>query len=592
MRFRPLKHWNDSVTDEGLVFLVQLLEELLFPYSLDTYKPSATNASTLCIEAITIIKAIDDELIDENNLRHILKELVLNLKKDQIVKSLISLDINNLIGRLENEDTKLHEVSILLKIIYSHINLKVYKTQTEKTLLAVISTPKEKDKIRTLARSYITTLINIGYSTRYLRSAVMIFFYKNKKNKVDGVKSLEEFFRLFDGSRKNFTTIFKVNKLFDEIKDSCETLGIQVDSILDGSMAKVGDDKGFQLHGNELYLIIKDISAMDIFSARDIAESKINQMSTLISFFHHEESTIWQPNALMIENEFNKGRLLQKSPNPMLLCSDSRIKNAAIKLNSFINNFNLTEIDSFERFNRAMELHALALRSDSSDNQLLNLWISLETIVPSKSGRTKAKINNIIDSVIPFLTIVHIENLLNRLTHDFILWDKIKFLNAIAGIEGNSKKEQLIKLLVLPEYSKTKDQLFNDLQQFHLLRNRAYYFSNILSDSSKIASLHEAHHQRLDWQIRRIYRTRNMLVHSGETPAFISILIKNLHDYFDTVINIISALASDGMKINTIDQAFKYVELTYGDYFKNLKGSNEKVTAENIYKLILINCFK
>lgn len=592
MRLRPVKHWNDPINDEGLVFLVQLFEELLFPYSLDTYKPSATNVATLCLEAIKLIKAIDEELIDQSNLRHVIKELVLNLRKDQVAKSLISLDIEGLINRLENEETKLHEVSILLKIIYSHINLQAYKKQTEKILLDIISSPKEKDKIRSLARSYITTLINIGYSTRYLRSALMMFFYTTKKNKVNGASSLKEFFNLFGGSKQKFSTVFKVNKLFDEIKDSCNILDMEVKTELDENMVKAAEDKGFQLQEGEHCLIIKDISAMDIFSARDLAESQINQMSTLSSFFHHEESTNWQPIALMIDKKFNKGRLLNKSPNPMLMCSDTRIKSAAVKLNSFMNNFNLNEIDSFKRFDRAMELHALALRSDSPDNQLLNLWISLETIVPSKLGRTKAKINNIIDSVIPFLSIIHIENLLNKITHDFILWDKDKFLKAISGIKGDSRKEQLIKLLVLPEYSKTKDQLFKDLEQFHLLRNRAFYFSNILSETSKIASLHETHNQRLDWQIRRIYRTRNMLVHSGEAPPYINILIKNLHDYFDTVINIISVLASDGNKINAIDQAFKYVELSYNDYLKMLKSSNEKMTAENIDSLVQIKHFK
>ena len=37
MKFRTLKNWKDPQSQEGPVFFAQLLEELLFDYSLDTY---------------------------------------------------------------------------------------------------------------------------------------------------------------------------------------------------------------------------------------------------------------------------------------------------------------------------------------------------------------------------------------------------------------------------------------------------------------------------------------------------------------------------------------------------------------------------
>ena len=68
MKYRILSKWTDPVASEGLVFFAQLLEELLFDYSLDTYKPSAMNSSTLCIEARRLIRDIEDDVIDKNNL--------------------------------------------------------------------------------------------------------------------------------------------------------------------------------------------------------------------------------------------------------------------------------------------------------------------------------------------------------------------------------------------------------------------------------------------------------------------------------------------------------------------------------------------
>ena len=45
----------------------------------------------------------------------------------------------------------------------------------------------------------------------------------------------------------------------------------------------------------------------------------------------------------------------------------------------------------------------------------------------------------------------------------------------------------------------------------------------------------EAHQKKVEWQIRRIYRTRNLIVHSGRSPIFLHALIENAHDYLDQI---------------------------------------------------------
>lgn len=585
MRFRTLKGWTDPTASEGLVYFAQLLEELLFDYSLDTYKPSAMNSSTLCFEAKKLIEDIEEERIDKNNLDHVLKELILNLRKDEVAKYLLPIRIDSIASKFENKDTALHEVSTLLNIIYSHIRLKNYKERTELLLIEAVANPNEKDRIRSLTRNYITTLINIGYSTRFIYPTARMFFYQNK-SKILGPESLSGFFEIVAGKPQKYIAIFRVNALFEEIKDTCQAFNLEVTSVINSELAPYFEKKSFDLAEHESYLVVKDIKVMDVFSARDEAERRIDGISTLGSFFHHKESACWQKNALIINEESKKSRMILTSHNPMIMCSDSKKENAAIKLNSFINNFSLKR-ESFNRFNRALELHALALKSDSPDNQLLNLWVALETIVPSKSGRTKAKVNNIIDSILPFLSLTYLESLTIKLTQDFCLWNRPKFYKSIDGIEGDTEREKLIKLLVLPAHLERKTQIFADLQQFYLLRNRAHYLSKILSDNSKISSLLETHAQRVDWQIRRIYRTRNLIVHSGHRPIYINVLIKNIHDYLDIVVNIISRLASDGEKINTIEEAFKYVELKYSEYYHQLKEAGQSITATNIKQLII-----
>lgn len=584
MKYRNLKNWAEPDKTEALAFFAQLLEELLFDFSLDTYKPSAMNSCSLCMEATFLIQDIENELIDRANLTHVLQELLLNLRKDEVAQSLLDIGLDTIESKFNNANIPLQELAVIVNIIGSQLSIKLYKKRTEEFLLDALSNNKEKNRIRSLTRSYVTTLITLGYSTRYLYPIIRKYFHWGKK--ISSSADVQGFFNLVSGENQKYAAIFKANLLFEEIKDSCQDFDIEISREIRQELLCDKKAKNFSLTGENIYLVVDRLESMDVFSARDEAERRIDQLSTLTSLFHHKEIPSWDNNALLINISKDSSRIVSSSQNPMLMCADLTKANAAQKLNSFINEFSLREGESFQRFSRAAELHALALRSDSPENQLLNLWVALETITPSKLARNKAKVNNIIDSILPFLSINYIPTLTAKLTHDFYIWNKPAFYRAINDVEGDNDRQKLIKLLLLENYKTPRNQLYKDIGNFYLLRNRAFYFSEALSSTSKILKILDTHWSRVDWQIRRIYRTRNQIVHAGHTPSYIRILIKNIHDYLDVVTDTIGTLASDGDRINTIDEAFKYIEIRWDEYSRSLKAQDTRIDAGNIEKYL------
>ncbi|WIO73358.1 HEPN domain-containing protein [Porticoccaceae bacterium LTM1] len=585
MKFRTLRNWEKPEELEGMVFFAQLLEELLFDYSLDTYKPSAMNTSTLCGEARGLIGDIEQEVIDSANLNYVLEELVVNLKKDEVASGLVDIDVITIENKLVKENTTLTEKKTIVEILHSQILLSKYKEKTESLLMEAISAAGEKNRIRALARSYITTLISLGYSTRYLYPAVRRFFYWGE-NRITKVEDLKIFFDLVSGKRYQYRAVLRASTLFDEIKDSCAPFKIDITKILDEETAGYARDKNFSVGDDESFLVVNDIESLDVFSARDHAESRVERLSTLVNFFHHKEVPTWEKSALLINLDTGRPRKISSAENPMLMCSDMKTAEAAVKLNSFINEFDLQFV-SFQRFIRAAELHSLALRSDSPENQLLNLWVALETIVPSKLGRSKAKINNVIDSIIPFLSLNYIYSLTDRLVRDYRIWNRSALNRALHGIDGDNDRQKFIRLLLLEDCADARSSLYSDLGNFYLLRNRTHYFATSLSSPKKISRILKAHADRVDWQIRRIYRTRNQIVHAGHTPRYINVLIKNIHDYLDIVLGTIGDLASDGERFRTNDQIFKYVEIKYLEYEKELKDAAGNINQENIEALVI-----
>ena len=388
--------------------------------------------------------------------------------------------------------------------------------------------------------------------------------------------------------------MFLVDKIFLHIKDSCELLGMIVASGMESlNIPEFAKTQHFH-KGAGPFLQIKGIKALDEFSALSIAEKRLDRLSTLTSLYHHKRLLDWNAQVLIVDNEKEQASLTSAPGSPMHLCSDNRIGDAASQLRDFIKRFRMAEEQSFLRFVRATDMHALALRSESEENQLLNLWIALETLAPSRAGRSKSKIANVIDSIIPFICIDYPYRLTQGLACDFERWlrgnGNEELQQCLNDIEGDTMREKVVKLLLLPGCQDARERIYSSLDTFYLLRNRAHYFSEVFAKTKRIEALLSNHAKRVELQIRRIYRTRNQIVHGGHTPPFTPILIKNAHDYLDIVTSSISRLASGEKRIATVDQAFMFIELKHNEMRHDLRVKNECINSDNIEQLLLSIC--
>ena len=95
----------------------------------------------------------------------------------------------------------------------------------------------------------------------------------------------------------------------------------------------------------------------------------------------------------------------------------------------------------------------------------------------------------------------------------------------------------------------------------------------------------ENHHQKIKWQIRRIYRTRNQIMHSGACSSDIRQLIQHLHSYYIlTIHNLIHDLKEN--KGWAIKDALEYRKSLYSYFIKRLEeaGKHQPISIEMILK--------
>lgn len=578
MRFRSLHKWDDPQASKELILFAQYIDELLFEFTLDTYKPSAMNASLLVKEAVQTHMSVQRGTIKSPNLKHVIDELCENFDKDSVAKSLLLVDLDGIKSTLKDPKTPEKNCLTCLKLLESQVPLKLYKAKNEELLVAAINDKKNSAQIRSLTRSYITTLLNSGYSEKYIQEVSRDFFHYSS-TRISGNSSILEYLEKFQTEAEEFHVIYKGPIFLLDFKDSASKLGIAI-SREKGDFTNIIDNLNYQLGHNQVYLIAS-CKVKDFHKAKRFADSKLDQLQTLIGLYHHKESPKKITEGLVIFPGIEKGKIVVSHFNPMHKCMDLRVGSASKKLKKFMDGFSM-ERESFFRFNRSANLHALALASDSIENQLLNLWIALESLLPQKGEDKTAQIEHISNSIMPFLNIGYIQKIITRLSKDLFLWNSTLSKRLLRGIECNGIPEKTLHFIALDKYQHARTELKEQFNDFHLLRERFIYIENLLSDPSRVISSIDAHKQRVDWQIRRIYRARNMIVHDGITPSYTEILIENTHDYLDTILTSLMSLASQEHVINSIDQGFKMTELSYLSYYKWLNQKGLKFDEINI----------
>ncbi|KAI3592298.1 hypothetical protein D9X30_2695 [Cupriavidus sp. U2] len=580
MKLRKTDHWSQISELEGLLYLGQRLDEMLFDYTLDTYKPAALNSLFLCNEALSLISDIESDVIDAQNLDHVMEELLWSLRQDEIAKDLLDLQPDYYVQT--NKDTPLSLKRRRLEVLESSLGVYRYIKAGNELLTKAVE-KNSKSEIDAILRCYIPALINFGVSKLSLFEKVNDFFF-NPERRISDLSQIQDFLREIYPVAHEFQVILLVSNLVLEVKESINDFGLIILEELPEDFEAAAKVNAFEAPEGYVYVKAGDIRAVDNYSAREEAEQKIEQLSQLFTFFSHKAQLKWDDRVLL-SRCCQTGISLIRRPLPSIQkCSDTKPQFAAPKMNKFLRSITLRDA-SFVKFKQAIELHGMALSSSTPDNQLLNLWIAIETITPS-SLNGGSKIARIVTDFMPFLLERYVERLIIRLTKDLFRWNRKACHEIIAKIDGGKKFHQkVLRLVILDEYDDLRKELYSKLNSFPLLRNRIFSLNSKLKNPAKVKTLLDAHKQKVEWQLRRIYRTRNLVVHSGRTPTFIDTLIENSHDYLDQILNKVIYFGVMGMPVKTLDQAFDLAEARYILFERKLSESKE-FNNGNIFMLM------
>lgn len=592
MRKLETKHWRDIKELEGLLFFAQLLDEMLFDYTLDSFKPLALNSRTLCIECLTTIDEVRDGFMKEKNLQSVIEELKWSLNRDLAAKEILGAKFDFYLDKLSPTSIRLDALETIVNFLYNSFNERKYLNQIKTLLIESIKDGNRKERISSLTNSFISELINYGYNPNHIYYQNYNFFFNpTKRAKIENVEDIKAFIDIFNFEEKEFTVVFIGGIIFRHFSDTLNEFNIVVTKTYH-CFSKMPDDKSFQKSrkDDESFIICSKVKAFDHHTAREIAETLIGEITGLFNFYHHKQKPEILDKVVICRTSDKYVVILDKPTKAILkIKNDKGPKEAAESVKETRSKLAMTQ-ESTYRLARCIDLHSTALSSTAIENQLLNLWAAIETLMPKSWESKKDRIVQICDSIVPFLQLHYIHKQLLELHSDLKLWNETAIttiLNKVPDSGNYTDLEKIACLIALNSNLPLREELYVQLDDFPLLKNRIYTLHESINTPDKVKRLLDSHYRKINWHLRRIYRTRGLIIHSGKYPSYTSTLVENLHNYLDIFVRKIMTLAQD-REFRTIEQAILETELSVEYQFSLLtRHQKEDLTSLNFREILL-----
>jgi hypothetical protein len=125
---------------------------------------------------------------------------------------------------------------------------------------------------------------------------------------------------------------------------------------------------------------------------------------------------------------------------------------------------------------------------------------------------------------------------------------------------------------------------------------RAQYYRNLLIDGKKMKDTLEKHQKNLEWNLTRIYRVRNEIVHNAALKEDLTVLTSHLRYYLTFILNglmdffINHPVDVDKDKFFSIDDYFLFQDLklsSLSSYNKNEINFIDLIDINNPLEIII-----
>ncbi|EPF0083651.1 hypothetical protein HYO29_22975 [Vibrio parahaemolyticus] len=589
MKLLKQETWDSlAFPDWRARFFLECFSESLSVETPHFHQAKMMGVLDLAQEVLENIKVYEENDKGKGYLTSSLKELKLALENDFVSKDIFSdiLEVFEDCAKNFNSDKFPKSLIIQLSILCKRIvnQSKAYFEKLKLSLINVISddrdlTKKETitEEIYSLTRSYVTFLLNSGYSPTFLFNKTQMLIRKNNYNGRNFKDQLTFVFSSLDCKQREFKVFFglRTNKK-DTMKNYSPIKGIKILKDIPDKHFTIST-KTFSKFSPDFYAQVS-IDALDYVGASlrasEKIESEIDLLKTLVS-----KNNITLHDSCYVDYKA-KGHTHQRDVNVALLNSLLTYDLRHSQLNKYINfDFrSLFEISSMKKIEGVFKNLRQVKDSARLEQKLLGLWIGLESLC--YSGDEKSIISSITSFLPKIYALISIKQRLEYVLNLFVKYE-VKIPSEV--IERHNLKvdyfDKEFPLEVFYQVIKTKDSakdICTSIDGLDFLYFRFYSLYKIVSNKKEIKKRIGYTREDIEKQLYRIYQKRNNIVHVGYSNNLSHYAINHLSDYVNTMLLIVFETAEKSKYLTglTLDDIILSNHLVVENRFKSIESSS------------------
>ena len=514
-----IQYWDKKY--DNILYFFQRLEEMLFHYSDDIVRTPIHNTRTLIEEYLKNEAKMQQGEVGAYQIEQILDELSHSVEQDKILHKNLSDKTTLMIAESIKKEKK--PAIIYLK---SKIPKRTYYDWCIKYLNENIFEPNHKKGIEFAARTWIVEVISYGYTPEYIYKHVQAVM----KNKTLNPKELfTNFIESFSFSQKEFRVYFVFSSAITPYKTLFQQrIGVTFED--DGNFYKIKKRK------NDCIGYI-DNKSLDRYKATYRANDYVDTFIRYYKVISNRRNELVRPNVMVNQKNSKSFYFLERKSFGYRAYEPEPKFNLQELVDNIILNCQKKPKDTYLHLNKIVNLHNEAISQQDLNDGFLNFWSILEVI--SSSIECESKIEKVIYGITPILKKDFFTATLENIDQD--LHDNLNdkdYENLIMQTYSKETHEinYIGRFIFLPEFEKLREEYFEKLSQFPVIRAKIYRLWELRESKSQLLNFCNKYEQRIKWHLYRLYRTRNAIVHSGESHIRIQSLGEHLHIYVDRII--------------------------------------------------------
>lgn len=585
-----------SAVEKGQYFFIQKWVELTSDYSLFSYQIRFKNARSLLLEILDVIKMMESSDIHISNLISVIEEAKAVLKKDQCLEKhqrqmyyALTNGLNNFKPKDKSLDKKSQNASLMR--LSAQINVFLKTVDQDKYCNWLVTDLKESIDNAGNTRYKLDSngkQVHDYYEDIYLYSELLASELTNKEWTAAGLYatlmqtmadstfnfnvSWNKFIARLINDKEKYVYFFKCNY------PNSQEMNIQSDNITIVSGEDVIRDfpKASTTISVDRDYVRFDCIHYDYRYMHQIAYYSIKQLNAIYSFYKDDFNIISNDKCIL---GFDNGNVIplegviKEEPNVNFV----RLNEAVKTIQTLIYEKQLNEI-SRKRITDALIQYSNSLDSISPDKKYISLWSCIETLL--NTGQYSNIIEHVKMTVPAVMCSRYAYKMLSNLLCDI----------GRCGISVEFNGQSI----------RTKDPDYNDVNNFlellkdeslfvafysscsdnELLQHRLDMLRSNFKSNESLFNFLSNNYNNVNWNVQRLYRYRNQIVHYSDVLGNITVLCSHLNYYIRTIISEICYRVSqqESIEFNSLAEIYSYL---YDNYFVlvsflDSKGNNQK----------------